>query len=258
MESNETDSRVLAELGLTQGEIKAYLALLELGSSSTGPIAEASQVSRSKLYGILDKLEKKGLASHVEKNGIIYFQAAEPSKVKDYLMEKKAELERLEKEFQEFLPNLKALQKQAGRVQKVVVYQGLKGLMTAHEHTYLKLKRGEEYCGFGVPKFQPEPHHRYWKRDHERRVKAGIKCKLLFNQDTDNEILANRNSYRGCDARHMPTDIKTPAYFMIYTDTVMIAVPSDNPIVVEITSQEIADAFKAYFGEFWRMTVPFK
>ena len=60
------DARILEEIGLTAGERKTYLALLKLGLSSTGPIAKLAQVSRSKLYSILDKLEKKGLASHIE------------------------------------------------------------------------------------------------------------------------------------------------------------------------------------------------
>ena len=73
------DTKILEEIGLTHGEIKTYLALLTLGSSSTGPIAKESGVSRSKLYIILDKLEKKGLVSHIEKDGIIYFQSADPA-----------------------------------------------------------------------------------------------------------------------------------------------------------------------------------
>lgn len=86
--------------------------------------------------------------------------------------------------------------------------------MAAHEHTYLKLKKGEEYLYMGIPKYQPETHHLYWKRDHVRRTEAGIRCRLLFNADTPAETLKNRNSYRGCDARYMPFSIKTPSYFL--------------------------------------------
>lgn len=248
------DTKILAAIGLTAGEIKTYLALLKIGSSSTGPIAKESQVSRSKLYSILDKLEKKGLVSHVEKKGVTYFQAVEPSKIKDYLQEKERNLRELEKDFENFLPQLQAFHKEAARVQKVSVYQGLKGLITVHEHTYLKLKKGETYYYIGIPKFQPEPHHLYWQRDHVRRAKAGIKCKLLFNKDTSRKILENRNKYKGCDARYMPVDIKTPSYFAIYKDTVMITIPSVNPLTIEIVSQEIADSFMAYFEEFWKLS----
>ncbi len=250
------NTAILEEIGLTPGEIKTYLALLKIGTSSTGPIAKESQVSRSKLYSILDKLEKKGLASHIERNGTTYFQAVEPAKIKDYLKKKEEELQKLEKEFQTFLPTLEAFHKEK-TTEKVSVYQGAKGLITAHEHIYLKLKKGDTYYYMGIPAFQPQPHHLYWQRDHERRVKTGIKCRLLFNKDTSSEILKNRNSYKGCEARHMPTSIKTPAMFLIYKDTVVIATQYPAVIAIEITSQEIANSFKAYFDEYWKKSSPF-
>lgn len=246
------ETQILEEIGLTAGEIRAYLALISLGSSSTGPIAKESGVSRSKLYMILDKLEKKGFVSHVEKDGVLYFQAVEPQKIRDYLQRKEEEIKSLEKRFENFLPQLQSFYERAGRVQKVTVYQGLKGLAAAHEHTYLKLKKGEEYVSLGIPKHQPEKHHLYWKRDHERRVRTGIKCRLLFTTDTELNVLKDRNSYTGCDARYMPTGIKTPSFFAVFKDTVLISIPSDNPLAIEIISQEIADSFKLYFEEFWR------
>ncbi|UCC91895.1 MAG: hypothetical protein JSV39_01330 [Candidatus Aenigmatarchaeota archaeon] len=245
------DTKILEEIGLTAGEIKTYTALLGLGSSSTGPIAKESGVSRSKVYMILDRLEKKGLASHIEKSGVIYYQAAEPQKIKDYLSEKEETLEKLKKDLERVLPQFEGLQKLAGKIQKVTVYQGLKGMITAHEHTYMKLKRGEEYFYFGIPSYQPKEHHRYWKRDHPRRIRAGITCKLLFNRDTGPEVLKNRNSYKGCDARYMPPGIKTPAWFLGYKDVTVIGIAKENPIVIEITSQEVADSFLSYFEAFW-------
>lgn len=252
------DTKLLVKLGLTPGEIKAYMALLVLGASSTGPLAKKSQVSRSKLYSILDKLEKKGLVSHVEKSGVTYFQAVEPAKIKDYIKEKESELKKLEEEFENFLPELESYHKHAKETQHVTIYQGFKGLKTCYEHYYLKVKKGEEALCIGVPAYQPETHHRYWQKDHVKRASLGIKVRMLFNKDAPREQLENRNSYPLCDARYMPTDIKTPAYFIIYADTVMIAIPSEDPITVEIVNQKIADAFKSYFEEFWKRTKPFK
>ena len=246
------ETSFLTEIGLTPGEIKSYLALLKLGSSSTGPLSKEAQVSRSKLYDILDKLEKKGMVSHIEQNGVIKFQAVEPSKIKTYLKEKENKLKEIETKFEEYLPQLEALKK-SGKAQTVTVYQGVNGLITIHEHTYLKLAKGEEYVYMGIPKFQPETHHMYWQRDHTRRIKTGIKCRLLFNRDTPSEILKNRNSYRGCDARYMPSDIKTPAYMLIYKDTTVIVVPSNNPLCIEIINQDVADSYMAYFETLWKL-----
>ncbi|MFA6460759.1 MAG: helix-turn-helix domain-containing protein [Candidatus Woesearchaeota archaeon] len=141
--------------------------------------------------------------------------------------------------------------------QEVLVSHGMKALMRAHEKTYQKLKKGEEYLYLGVPKYQPEEQHEYWKLDHEHRIKAGINTRILFNQDTSKEVLRNRNSYSGCDARYMPTEIKTPSYMGIFKDTVMIAIPKKEPIVIEIENQEIANSFKAYFEDFWRKSKKF-
>ena len=114
---------ILEQLGLTRGEIKTYLALLKIGSSSTGPLAKESGVSRSKLYMILDKLEKKGFVSHIEQNGVMYYQAVDPVKIKDYIWQKEEELKSLENDFDKFLPQLKAY-KESKQQQQVTVYQG--------------------------------------------------------------------------------------------------------------------------------------
>jgi sugar-specific transcriptional regulator TrmB len=252
------DWTTLEKIGLTRGEIKSYLALLRLGPSSTGPIAKNSGVSRSKIYVILDKLEKKGLASHVEKNGVIYFQAVEPGKIKDYIKDQQEQLKSLEEEFEKFLPQLESFHRQPGEMHSITVYQGMKGLKVAHEHTYLKLKRGEEYYVLGVPQYQPWEHLHYWAKDHRRRDDAGIRCKMLFNSDADKKLMKNRNSYKYAEARYMPTDIRTPAYFTIYKDTTLITIPSKDPIAIEIVSQEITNAFMAYFDEFWKRSTPYK
>jgi len=64
---------ILKEIGLTEGEIKIYLALLELGSSSITSIIKRSGISGSKAYEVLDRLAKKGLVNFIIKNNILIF-----------------------------------------------------------------------------------------------------------------------------------------------------------------------------------------
>ena len=58
---------LLEELGLTKGEIKVYLTLLKLGETTTGKIVEEAGISSGKIYEILEKLIRKGLASFIIK-----------------------------------------------------------------------------------------------------------------------------------------------------------------------------------------------
>jgi sugar-specific transcriptional regulator TrmB len=247
----------LKEAGLTDGESRVYLALLELGPSTTGPIVDKSRVTKSIIYQLLDKLIEKGLVSYIIKEKTKHYQAAQPNKLLDYIEEREKQLLKNKDEIQKILPEL-LLKQQLAKSSEAQIYEGLRGIQTVHEKTYLRLKRGDEYFYLGVPSFQPKQYHLYWQRDHTRRVKAGIKCRLLFNKGTDKKIIQNRNSYPGADARYMPLDVVTPAWFCGYKDVTVIGLQSKNGLAIEIINQEIADSFKAYFDAFWKMSKPFR
>ncbi|MFQ5621311.1 MAG: helix-turn-helix domain-containing protein [Candidatus Nanoarchaeia archaeon] len=69
---------VLEHLGLTPGESKVYLALLQLGPSSAGPIIEKSGLQNSVVHLCLNTLKDKGLISYVRKGRARIYQAADP------------------------------------------------------------------------------------------------------------------------------------------------------------------------------------
>lgn len=248
---------LVKEAGLTEGEAKVYLALLKLGQSTTGPIVEESKVANSIIYRILEGLIKKGLASYIIKEKTKYFSAAEPNKIIEYLDDRKQKIEENKEKIADMVPNLLAL----GMIKDkttVQVYEGFKGIQTAYEHYYLKLKKGDKFYCWGVYPIQEEKYHLYWQKDHIRRGKLGVDVDMLFNKGTDPEILINRNSYKGCDTRYMPSDMKTPAWFMVYKDTSVIFLQTEKPVAVEIINQEIADSFKAYYDDLWKRSKPFK
>ncbi len=251
------DTSVLKEAGLTEGESKVYLALLELGPSTSGPIVEHSGVAKSIIYQLLEKLVQKGLVSYITKEKTKHYQASQPDNLLGYVEKRQKELEESRKRVEELLPKLSAMAMSA-KQSEVRMFRGFRGMIAVHEHTYQKLAKGEEYYYLNVPPTQPEYFHAYWNRDHAKRVKAGIKCRLLFDRKTDAKILKNRNGYAGCDARHMPIEVNAPVWFFGYKDVAVIVVSSSNPITIEITNQEVADAFLAYFEEIWKASRHFK
>jgi len=251
------NTEALKEAGLTEGEVKVYVALLELGTSTTGKIVERSHVAKSIVYQILEKLLQKGLVSIIVKKKTKHYQAASPKKLLEYIDERKTQLELNRRKINAIIPEL--LLKQTMSTQSEArLYFGFKGMVTAHEHFYDKLSRGEEYVYLGIPAYQPKEHHLYWKRDHIRREEAGIKGRMLFNADTDPVIVKQRNTYPGAEARLMASDVITPAMIMVYKDTTMISVQDPEKVTVEIVNQQVADSFKAYFEEYWKRSKPFK
>jgi sugar-specific transcriptional regulator TrmB len=142
--------------------------------------------------------------------------------------------------------------------QDVMIHKGFEGIKRSHEKMYEVLKAGEEYYYFGVPVFQKKEQHEYWKKDHEKRAKLGIKGRIMFNQGTNLKILENRNSYWGCDARYMPIDVKTPAWIFGYKDVTIIGIPIGKEVMaIEMINKDVARSFKNYFEAFWRMSKPF-
>jgi HTH-type transcriptional regulator, sugar sensing transcriptional regulator len=252
------DTTSLKDAGLTDGEVKVYLALLEIGSSTTGPIIEKSVISRSIIYQILEKLMQKGLVSKIIREKTNYFQATEPGKVLEYIDKRGRELEENRKKVEKLLPELILKQKMSPK-SEVNMYFGFEGIKTAaSDHLFARLKKGECYCYLGVYSHQNEKYHSYWQKDHKKRIKEGLIVRLLFNRDTNPEVLDNRNSFKGSDARYMPEGIKTPAWFLTYKDTTVIGLQAPKEIAVEIIDQDVTDSFQAYFDEFWKKSVPFK
>jgi len=59
------DVSILEDLGLRKAEISAYIALLELGSSSAGKILQKSKLQNSVVHRSLNSLMEKGLVTHI-------------------------------------------------------------------------------------------------------------------------------------------------------------------------------------------------
>ncbi len=102
--------KTLEKIGLTEGESKVYLALLQIGQSTAGPIVEKSGISNSKSYIILSKLEKKGLVSEILVDGVKEFIPTNPQRLIEILNEKKDEIDDLKKSVENSLPYFNVLQ----------------------------------------------------------------------------------------------------------------------------------------------------
>ena len=103
------EAAVFEEMGLAPGERKCYLALLETGLTSAGPLIKRTGMQKSAVYFCLERLLDKGLASFVMRNNIKYFEAARPERLLEYVDEREKELEEHRKRVQALLPGLERI-----------------------------------------------------------------------------------------------------------------------------------------------------
>jgi sugar-specific transcriptional regulator TrmB len=250
--------KVLRDIGLTQSEIKVYLALLKLGSTTSGPLTDKSGVARSKIYEVLERLINKSLVSYIIKQKTKHYQAEDPAKIQEFLNKKEKEFKQQRNKIDKLIPQLQLEKQLAKKPSEAQIYSGFRGIQTVHEHMYQKLKRGDNFFYLGIPASQKKEHHLYWQRDHKRREKAGLISRALFNKNTDRNTLKNRNSYKYSEARYIPLPVKTPAWIMGYKDVTVIGLQSNEGMAIEIINQEIADSFREYFEAFWKLSKSFK
>lgn len=122
----------LRKLGLSEKEVKVYLAGLELGATSVQKIAEEADISRPTTYNVVEELEERDLFTEIEEDNKTHYVAQSPDHLMGVLETKKKELEEKEREFVRIISALKSryLLEDQGEIK---TYKGDKGLEVIQE-----------------------------------------------------------------------------------------------------------------------------
>jgi len=249
------NTEILANIGLTKSEINVYLALLELGSSTTGKIVDKSQASSSKIYEVLDRLIQKGLASFIIKSGIKYFEAAPPERILDYVNEKEETLNKQKQELKSLIPELEIKRKLSKYKAEATIFRGLKGAETAMGDVLKTMKKGERYYLFGGSSASWPPNARFIKHYHEKRSKKGIIAQILYSE-AGREWWEEIKHLPNTEIKFAPSQIFTSSFVLMYKDKTLIAVPSkDDVTYFRIDNKEVTESFKSQFELLWNQKI---
>ena len=131
--------KILQELGLEEKEAKVYLELLKLNETTATKISEKTNLDRTLMYQLTNKLIEKGLVSYIIKNNVKYFSAVNPEKLVQDLKEK-------EKQLQKAMPELLNLKKSKEEETKVEIFKGEEGLKTVLKDI---IRTKKDYIVFG-------------------------------------------------------------------------------------------------------------
>lgn len=247
------DTKILEEIGLTNSEIQVYLALLELGSSSTGKIVDKSKVASSKIYEILDKLMQKGLASFIIKNGVKYFEAAPPERIMDYMKEKEEKFKDQKTALGKMLPQLELRQKMSRHKTEATIFKGLKGCETAFKHMINSMQKDDEWIGFIVSS-ENENYFNLLTKLHRHRAENGLSSRIIFNEKS-REQGKKRESIPKTTIKYMPDDLELPAVVNVAGDIALLSVIGEEITVFMIENKEVANSFRSQFERLWNQEV---
>lgn len=248
---------ILEKIGLTHGEAEVYEALVEIGTSTAGEIIKRANIASSKVYEVLHRLQTKGLASHIVKNGVRYYDATPPERLIDFLEERKNQLETAQGEIRKIIPEIRAKREAKKEKNAVIVYTGKQGPRIVLQETIEAGRKGAELMGFGTDE---DPYKDYLPADIEKHFreqkKYSVKWRLLFTKGTW------RTPSPLADTRYLPEKLARfiqPIRTMIYGDKVALVDFTKQPwITIIIEKKEIAQAYKQQFEFLWNIAKPMK
>ncbi|MFC1752364.1 TrmB family transcriptional regulator [Thermoproteota archaeon] len=239
----------LTELGLSQGQIQVYSAVLELGISTLGRIQEKTGIERRNIYDILNKLIEKGLITYTVEKGKKTFQCTHPNKVDLEIKNKQEAL----KELKAQIPSMTALFESVKPDIRAEVFRGNEAMKALLEDM---LNYKETYWiggNAGVESTQLKNWFKHWM---DRRVKKKRMMNDLVDYGTYLEDLRpgdikthKKNYYKYCA---LPKELVSPMVIVIFGNKVAQILWSRKSFAFVMESKQIKNSFMRYFNYFWQ------
>lgn len=247
------DKEILREIGLTEGEIRVYSALAELGKSSTGAIMEKSGISSSKIYLILEKLIEKGLVSFVIEENVRKYQVTNPNTIIEYIRKKKDYLDSLEEKAKELILSINSV---LGKYEEetVQIYKGFKGAETAFTKLIEETDSNGTHLFFSHDQEELEESVLlFFKKIKEKRQEKNIKALGIIHPSLKKafQMKVTEKYYRIKFSKIAP-----PTPITIGKNSILMTLWGKDPLCIEIISKRMIKKYTDYFYSIWKLERP--
>lgn len=241
---------MLRKVGLSEGEIKVYSALLNLGASGLNNIHEKVGMDRRNIYDILNKLIERGLVSYIDENGKRTFKISSPEKILSYIEEKKSSLDAVKKEVSELIPQMQEIFSSKKEDFSAEIFRGVEGMKAVWDD----LLNYDNIYWIGSGMYVPLGYPAFWDDWNKRRMKAKVGSYHLFRHDKRDDV-KNRKGFEKnkiTNWKFLPQEFSgNPTVTVIYGDKVAQMLLGENINVFVIESKELAENYKKYHKYLW-------
>lgn len=238
----------LTGLGFSDKEASVYLALLELGPSTTAEISSAAKINRTTGYDILESLVAEGLVNRIGETKIQKFVAENPDKVIVFLENKIKQSQDKLKQAYDLLPELFSVYNEKEKP-KVKYYEGIERVKEAFEDTLTAEKEILAYA-VGTDLFFAVGEN-YFKNYTKKKVEKNIHVRVVAPDDEASKRIVSNDIREMRESRLVPKD---KFYFTtetnIYNNKVLVVSWMEKFAVI-VESKEIADAQRKVFELAW-------
>ena len=235
----------LRDVGISEGEIKVYLSLLELGTASVYQIHKKIGKDRRNIYDILNKLIDKGFVTYIIENDKNKFQALPAKRILDYIDEKESDLIKTKLEIKNEITSLiKKIEPENSSI-NASIYKGKEGIKAVFEDMF----NYSENFFIGSGGYVAEKMPFFWQQYNKRRIKKNIKWYNLVRGELRSKI---KTTGKFLYNKYLPLEFSAnPVVIFIYGNKVANVLWSKDFFAFVIESKEIAANYKKYHQFLW-------
>ncbi|MBU2053121.1 MAG: helix-turn-helix domain-containing protein [Nanoarchaeota archaeon] len=233
---------MLEKFGLTKTEEKVYLALTQLGSSFVSEIIKKTQLHRTTVYDVLDRLLEKGFVSFIIKNKLKEYSTTSPSKLLDIALEEEEEAKEKHKLAQEVIKKIQSLKKESKSTSPAQIFVGLQGQKNIMKDI---VDTGKNFYVFGSQGKFEENLSLYTEQWARQRREKNITARIIATEGTESPI------WKLNQIKFLPKEYQSPAATIIYGSKVAIFIHEEPILIVLIESEKLVKSYLNYFNLLW-------
>jgi len=230
----------LLEYGLSEKEAELYLAALKFGDATANRLSEATKLTRSTIYDIVESLKKKGLMSSYKKDTKYFFSASNPEALITILKNK-------EQLIKQILPNLKKLGTLQPERPIITVYHGKTGLKTAAN----EMLEEKEILAYGGGINAEEVFGSYTANFAQKRAEKKIQIKAIGGKSIPKHM-KERKIKQYTSVRSLKIFENHNTTYFLYGTTVLILTYAQEFIATKIESKTFSESQRQIFEYFWK------
>jgi len=245
--------KILKKVGLSDKEIKIYLAGLKQGPVLANFLAQQTGVSRQNTYDILNKLIKKGLASTTGKKYNTRFIMEEPTNIQRLLDKEKRKIEKIKKDLELAMPELESFHKTESFVPKIKFYEGEESMRNLFLDS-LKCKKKEILAIVPVIEAYRVLGIEFMKHYVRERVKENIKTKTirLKSYEDYKEKFFHQHEKQLRKIRYAPKNISFTSTLFIFDNKVVFISSKKENFGLLIENEEYRNMMVSLFNVLWK------
>jgi sugar-specific transcriptional regulator TrmB len=237
-------NEILEKFGLGQKDCAAYLALLELGQTTVGPLARAINVPVTTAQSVVSRLIKSGLVDVSNNKSRHLYEAHDPVIMKRIL-------ERSLQEIGQTIPLLQSLKAEKTGNSKIRVYYRERATDIFHEALGAKDKMVYEIVSArDLQDVLGEKFH-----FTRRRVTGRVNLKSLrveAHEIKKYSESAHRRELR--EAKFLPREFTFRASVMFWDNTVAFFTPKNEGVAWTVQSVAMREMFRQLFDVLWSVS----